>query len=110
MISFLSTKTDLRVLGIYNIMAPSLCSEQCKENNNDSAASGCSVHVGTSSPLFRFPVNYSLRAAVLAGYAVVSIKGRTLAAVCSLPTVCLWLKRAGPWLPKAASEECVCFS
>lgn len=67
------------------------------------------MHVGTSSPLFRFPVNYSLRAAVLAGYAVVSIKGRTLAAVCSLPTVCLLLKRAGPWLPKAAVKNVCVF-
>lgn len=63
------------------------------------------MHVGTSSPLFGFPVNYSLRAAVLAGYAVVSIKGCTLAAVCSLLTVCLSLKRAELWLPKAGMKE-----
>lgn len=63
------------------------------------------MHVGTSSPLFRFPVNYSSRAAVLAGYAVVSIKGCTLAAVCSLPTSLLIAKEGGTVAPKSRNEE-----
>lgn len=65
-------------------------SDVLENNDNDSAASGRSVHVATSS-LFCFPVNYSLRAAVLAGYTVVSIKGCTLAAIGSSLIVCLLL-------------------